>query len=82
MTNTPHELADEFPGKAEAIHALKTTNRHFERLVEEYHEVNGAIHRAETNVEPTDELHENELRKKRLALKDEIAQMLASPAEG
>lgn len=82
MTNTPHELAEEFPGQAEAIHALKEKNAHFAKLVEEYHEVNRAVHRAETNVEPTDELHEGELRKQRMALKDEIARMLAAPAEG
>ncbi|WP_212525352.1 YdcH family protein [Actibacterium sp. MT2.3-13A] len=82
MSNTPHELAEEFPDQVEAIHDLKTKNAHFAKLVEEYHEVNRAVHRAETNVEPTDELHEGELRKQRLALKDEIARMLAEPAEG
>ncbi|MGC9368268.1 MAG: YdcH family protein [Paracoccaceae bacterium] len=82
MTNTPHELAQEFPDQVEAIHELKAKNAHFAKLVEEYHEVNRAVHRAETNVEPTDELHEGELRKQRLALKDEIARMLAAPAEG
>lgn len=82
MTNTPHELAEEFPDQVDAIQALKAKNAHFAKLVEEYHEVNGAVHRAESNVEPTDELHEGELRKQRLALKDEIARMLAAPAEG
>lgn len=82
MSHTPHELAEEFPDQAEAIHELKGKNAHFAKLVEEYHELNRAVHRAETNVEPTDELHEGELRKQRLALKDEIARMLAAPAEG
>jgi uncharacterized protein YdcH (DUF465 family) len=76
MSHTPHELAEEFPEHAQKIHDLKLSNAHFAKLVEEYHEINRAVHRAETNVEPTDELHEGELRKKRMALKDEIWRML------
>ncbi|MHC0053860.1 YdcH family protein [Actibacterium sp. D379-3] len=82
MSNTPHELAEEFPDQVDAIRALKTSDAHFARLVDEYHEVNGAIHRAETNIEPTDELNETAMRKQRMALKDEIARLLAAPAEG
>lgn len=82
MSNTPHELADEFPDQVDAIHALKTTNAHFAKLVDDYHEINRAVHRAETDIEPTDDLHQQQMRKQRLALKDEIARMLAAPAEG
>ncbi|WP_095590367.1 YdcH family protein [Actibacterium ureilyticum] len=82
MSNTPHELAEEFPDQVDAIHALKAKNAHFAKLVDEYHEINRAVHRAETDVEPTDDLHQQEMRKQRLALKDEIARMLAAPAEG
>ena len=46
-------------------------------LSDEYHEVNGAIHRAETRAEPTTEAHEEELRRRRARLKDEIARALA-----
>ncbi len=52
MSNTPHELAQEFPEHAAKMHALKTSDSHFARLFDEYHEVNRAIHRAETDVEP------------------------------
>lgn len=78
MAHTPHELAEEFPGQAEAIAALKAKDAHFSRLVEEYHETNRAIHRAEALVEPTSGGHETEMRKKRMALKDEIARHLAA----
>ncbi|MDF1871433.1 DUF465 domain-containing protein [Vannielia sp.] len=71
--NTPHELAEEFPDKAEVISELKEHDAHFAKQVERYHEVNRDIHRAETNVEPTDDLHMVEMRKERLALKDAIA---------
>ena len=76
MSHVPHELAEEFPDKAEKIHALKESDAHFRKLFDDYHEVNRAIHRAETNVEPTDALNETVMRKKRMALKDEIAAML------
>ena len=76
MANTPHELAADFPEYADKIHALKLEDAHFARLAEEYHEINRAIHRAETNVEPTDDFHEEDMRKKRMVLKDELYAML------
>ncbi|SDC36645.1 YdcH family protein [Ruegeria marina] len=72
MSHTPHELAEEFPEKIDLMSQLKQSDAHFSRLADEYHEVNRAVHRAETNVEPMEELAEVTLRKKRAALKDEI----------
>jgi len=80
MSNTPHELAEEFPEQADAIHALKVSDSHFAKLLDEYHEVNRAVHRAETGVEPTEELNEVTMRKQRMSLKDEIARMLSQAA--
>lgn len=40
MSNTPHDLYEDFPEKTDAIHALKASNAHFARLVDEYHAVN------------------------------------------
>ena len=76
MSNTPHELAAEFPEFVEKMSALKQENAHFAKLADEYHEVNRKIHRAETNVEPIEYLAEEQLRKQRAALKDEIYGML------
>lgn len=76
MTHVPHELAEEFPHLQDEISSLKSKDGHFARLFEEYHVLNRAIHRAETNVEPTDDYHMLEMRKKRLQLKDEIATCL------
>ncbi len=72
MSHTPHELADDFPEHAERISELKERDTHFARLVDDYHEVNRAVHRAETNVEPLSGAAETELRKRRASLKDEI----------
>jgi uncharacterized protein YdcH (DUF465 family) len=76
MSNTPHELAVEFPQYAAQIHHLKQTDGHFARLYDRYHAVNGKIHRAETNIEPAGDLAVVELRKIRMQLKDEIYGML------
>ena len=77
MSNTPHALAEEFPADADKIHALKVSDPHFSKLMDEYHDVNRAVHRAETGVEPTDQSAETQMRKERMRLKDEIAGMLA-----
>ncbi|GAA6161503.1 MULTISPECIES: YdcH family protein [unclassified Ruegeria] len=77
MSNTPHELAEEFPDKVEVMSQLKQSDAHFARLAEEYHEINRVVHRAETNVEPMEDLAEGELRKKRAVLKDEIWAILS-----
>jgi len=76
MSHTPHELHEEFPDHAAKIHELKTSDHHFARLAEEYHKLNREIHRIETDITPTDDLHAEELKKKRLSLKDQIAKYL------
>ena len=76
MTHTPHELAEEFPEHVERIHELKSANAHFAKLADEYHDVNRAIHRAETRVDTVSEEHEEDMRKRRAALKDEIFKMI------
>ncbi|WP_425040847.1 YdcH family protein [Primorskyibacter sp. S187A] len=77
MSHTPHDLVAEFPDKAELISQLKQSDAHFARLADEYHDLNRAVHRAETNVEPMEQLAETDLRKRRAALKDAIWQALS-----
>ena len=72
MSHTPHELAEEFPEFVEKMSALKVNDAHFAKLFDDYHGLNRKVHRAETNVEPREELSEVDLRKRRAALKDEI----------
>lgn len=78
MSNTPHTLAEEFPGQMDAIHNLKVSDPGFAQLLKDYDEVNDAVHLAETRVKPVDETTETELRKKRLQLKDAIARALSA----
>jgi uncharacterized protein len=76
MSNTPHDLAEDFPDAREKITALKASNGRFARLIDDYNELNRAIHRIATRVEPAPEETEDELKRRRLHLKDEIAAML------
>ncbi|MCF6302636.1 MAG: YdcH family protein [Devosiaceae bacterium] len=76
MTNIPNEILAEFPEHTAKISELKTNDAHFARLYDEYYEVNKAIHRAETDIEPTSDDHLAEMRKERLLLKDQIYALL------
>jgi uncharacterized protein len=78
MTHVPHELHEEFPEAAEAVHRLKAENAHFARLADDYHAVNREIHRIEADVEAASDARAEELKKRRLALKDQISQILAA----
>jgi uncharacterized protein len=79
MAHTPHDLHDEFPEFASKITVLRRSDTHFAKMVDAYDEVNGRIHKAETNIEPVDNFTEETFRKLRMKLKDEIyAKLLSS----
>ena len=72
MTNMMHELGQEFPQYIDRMQLLRVADAHFAELYNEYHEVNQAVLRAETDEEPTSDDHLNALRHRRVQLKDEI----------
>jgi uncharacterized protein YdcH (DUF465 family) len=82
--HTPHELHDEFPQDAEALHRLKMTNTHFVQLADRHHEVNREIHRITAEIEAASDERLEALKRERLHLLDEIAAMIeaeeANPA--
>lgn len=80
MVPIPHEIEDEFPEHAERISELSRTSAEFADLLEVYRKINLAVVRAETGEQPTDDVHLTELRKQRLALKDQIYVALTHPA--
>lgn len=80
MSHTPHEIAADFPEYADQLHQLKTTDAHFRKIADTYHALNRDIHRAETNIEPTSDDHMIEMRKQRVALKDDIYTALRANA--
>ncbi len=62
------------------IHALKTENAHFQRLMDSYETIDKEIVRMEEGIEtPADEVLTT-LKKERLDLKDRVAEMLRSVA--
>jgi uncharacterized protein YdcH (DUF465 family) len=76
MTRSASDLATDFPGQEERIHQLKMSNNHFARLFDEYDELNHTISRIESRIEPTTEDVEEELKRRRVRIKDEIMVML------
>lgn len=76
MSEANHDLIHDFPEYKDRIHQLKQSDGHFTRLSGEYHELSKQLHRIEAQVEtPSDDVVE-ELKVKRVRLKDELYQML------
>lgn len=71
-----HNLLNEFPEFTGKIHELKTSDNHFRKLFDEYHEVEHEIHKFNSGAETTTDEHMHELKGKLLFLKDEIFAML------
>lgn len=71
-----HPLTEEFPEFEEKILELKVENEHFKNLFEVYDEVDHEIYRIESDAKPASDETANQLRIKRLHLKDEIYKFL------
>ena len=77
MSNTPHQLCEEFPNDHALLHKLKLEDPHFVTLAGRYQAINGEIHRIEAGLENTSDEYAEGLKKQRLALIDEIAGIIA-----
>lgn len=78
MTIDNHTLTHEFPELKDKIHALKTSDLHFAKRFTEYNDLDREVRRLEgINTPKADETMED-LKKKRLALKDELYGMLTA----
>ncbi len=73
MSHVPHEVAQEFPGHAARLHALKIRDGSFARLLDDYRQV----HRIETCAEFVSQDTEQALRRLRMRIKHEIADRLS-----
>jgi len=71
-----HDLHNEFPEYHDEIHALKTSDAHFQRLFDKYHEVNRHVVRIEVQAEVATDPELEDLKKERLMLKDQLHEML------
>lgn len=76
MTIAKHDLLHEFPEHRDRIHDLKTSNQHFARLFDEYHDVDHEVRRIEQGVENTSDEYLETRKKLRLHLKDELYRMI------
>lgn len=71
-----HDLVHEFPELRERIHELKTTDAHFARLFEQYHNVDHEVHRIESGAQNSADDYVETRKKERLLLKDQLYKML------
>jgi hypothetical protein len=76
MFGEHHDLHHEFPEYKDKIHQLKSTNHHFARLFDDYHNVDREVRRMEQSVETVSDETLELLKKQRLSLKDELLAML------
>ncbi|MBI2469617.1 MAG: DUF465 domain-containing protein [Planctomycetes bacterium] len=76
MQHEHHDLIHEFPEYREQIHNLKTTNEQFRELFDAYHKIDREVYRVENNIEPRAAVALEELKKRRLAIKDELFRIL------
>ncbi|MCB2065508.1 MAG: DUF465 domain-containing protein [Erythrobacter sp.] len=75
--HTPNELTEIFKRDAALVSKLKQNDAHFAKLADEYHEVNRAVHRNESEVEALSDEHAAALKAQRLGLLDEITAIVA-----
>ena len=76
MFGEKHDLIHELPEHKDRIHELKVSNEHFKKLFDEYHELDHEVLRMEEGIEtPSDEVLE-EVKKKRLNLKDQLYRII------
>lgn len=74
----PHDLDHEFPEYSPLIHDLKVRDGGAAHLFDEYERLNSAIVDIEENDKPFQDFEFEEMKKRRLALKDSIYLMLRS----
>lgn len=65
-----HPLTEEFPEFESKIHEMKVDNEHFKNLFEAYDELDHEIYRIKSDSEPASDEAANQLRTKRLHLKE------------
>ena len=76
MSTDHHHLAHELPEYKDAIHELKISDNHFAKLHDAYHDCVKHILRIEGEIEAASDVFLEDLKKNRLAMKDEMVVML------
>ena len=73
-----HDLVHEFPEHKDAIHDMKMNDAHFAKLFDEYHGVTNEVEKLERADMPVNDALVEDLKKQRVALKDELYRMLVT----
>ncbi len=76
MFGEKHDLIHEFPEYKDRIHELKVSDPEFAKLFDEYHEIDNEVRRIEEGIETPSDEYTEELKMRRLRLKDELYAML------
>lgn len=76
MSHQHHDLASELPEFREKIHDKKMSDAHFRRLLDDYNELDQRILRIEGQGQAMDDREFEDLKKQRLALKDQLVTIL------
>jgi len=71
-----HPLARDLPEYSEAIHQLKMNDRHFLKKITAYEALDKEIIRAEQGVENIEDLELDNMKMRRVSMKDELTAML------
>ncbi len=77
MLGEHHDLNHEFPQYKQRIHELKEQDAHFAKLCHEYEEADKEVYRIEEQIETPSDDYTEEVKKRRLLLKDQIFAMLS-----
>lgn len=78
MTELSHSLYNDFPQYRDRIDQLKRESEDFARMAAEYHEIDHRIERLEKSGVPVADGTFEELKYRRLHLKDKLFQLLQS----
>jgi uncharacterized protein YdcH (DUF465 family) len=70
------DLTKEFPELGDRVQKLANSDPEFSRLYEEYREVDQEIYRIEQQIENPSDTYTEDLKKKRVHLKDQLYAML------
>jgi len=82
MFGERHDLPHEFPNLKELIEQLLEKSAEFAQLYQEYDALDQEILKIEQNVEPVSDAYAEELKMRRVHLKDQLYGMLKEHAAG
>ncbi len=68
----PHDVEHEFPEYRQTLEEMRSQDTHLAKLVAEYEQLNSEIVDIEENDKPFQDFEFEEMKKRRLLLKDEI----------